>query len=94
MIDNNENVPRIITKYPNVEYFFVFKNVFDKFIDKNARDIMYRIIHEVLPVNYLTTLGYFVIIRGTFSLLSIISIKELYNILVEILPNTKSFLSE
>jgi hypothetical protein len=46
MIDNNENVPRIITKYPNVEYSFVFKNVFDKFIDKNARDIMYRIIKE------------------------------------------------
>lgn len=29
------------------------KNVFNTFNDKNARDIMYRLIHEDLPVNYL-----------------------------------------
>jgi hypothetical protein len=37
----------------NIDYSFVFKNVFDKFIDKFSRDVMYRIIHEILPANIL-----------------------------------------
>jgi hypothetical protein len=37
----------------NIDYSFVLKNVFDKYIDKFSRDVMYRIIHEILPVNIL-----------------------------------------
>ena len=36
-----------------LNYSVVFKNDFDKFIDKFSRDVMYKIIHEILPVNIL-----------------------------------------
>jgi hypothetical protein len=37
----------------NIDYSVVFKNVFDKIIDKFSRDVMYKIIHEILPINIL-----------------------------------------
>jgi hypothetical protein len=46
-------VIKIVERNVNIDYSFVFKNVFDKFIDMFSRDVMYRIIHEILPVNIL-----------------------------------------
>ena len=52
-LDSHEHVIKIIEQNVDIEYSFVFKNVFDKFIDKFSRDVMYKIIHEILPVNIL-----------------------------------------
>jgi hypothetical protein len=49
----DKHVTKIVERNVNIDYSFVFKNVFDKFIDKFSRDVMYRIIHEILPVNIL-----------------------------------------
>ena len=44
-----KHVIRIVERNVNIDYSVVFKNVFDKFIDKFSRDV----IHEILPVNIL-----------------------------------------
>jgi hypothetical protein len=53
MLNSDNHVIKIVERYFNIDYSFVFKNVFDKFIDKFSRDVMYKIIHEILPVNFL-----------------------------------------
>ena len=53
LLNSDKHVIKIVERNVNINYSFVFKNVFDKFIDKFARDVMYRIIHEILPVNIL-----------------------------------------
>ena len=47
------HIPKIVHRYPFVDFKIVFKYVFDKFIDKFSRDIMFRIVHEILPVSSL-----------------------------------------
>ena len=44
---------KTIERNVDIDYSFVFKNVSDKFIDKFSRDVVYRIIHEILPANIL-----------------------------------------
>jgi hypothetical protein len=53
LLNSDKHVIKIVERNVNIDYSFVFKNVFDKFIDKFSRDVMYRIIHEILPVNIL-----------------------------------------
>ena len=50
LLDSDEHVIKIVERNVNIDYSVVFKNVFDKFIDKFSRDVMYKIIHEILPV--------------------------------------------
>jgi hypothetical protein len=49
---SDEHVIKIVERNVNIDYSVVFKNVFDKFIDKFSRDVMYKIIHEILPVTF------------------------------------------
>ena len=53
LLESEEYVPIIVQRSPNTEFKFVFKNIFDKFIDKFSRDIMFKIVHRILPVNSL-----------------------------------------
>jgi hypothetical protein len=48
LLDSDEHVIKIVERNVNIDYSVVFKNVFDKFIDKFSRDVMYKIIHEIL----------------------------------------------
>ena len=41
---------KIVERYPLVEFKPVFKRVFNSFLDKYSRDVMFRIVHEILPV--------------------------------------------
>jgi hypothetical protein len=50
LLDSDEHVIKIVERNVNIDYSVVFKNVFDKFIDKFSRAVMYKIIHEILPV--------------------------------------------
>ena len=50
---DDDYVPKIVQKNPDIEFQFVFKHVFNKFIDKYSRDVIYKIVHEILPVNNL-----------------------------------------
>jgi hypothetical protein len=38
MLNSDNHVIKIVERYFNIDYSFVFKNVFDKFIDKFSRD--------------------------------------------------------
>ena len=53
LLDSDEHVVKIVERNVDINYSFVFKNVLDKFMDKFSRDVMYRIVHEILPVNIL-----------------------------------------
>ena len=53
LLDSDEHVIKIVKRNVDIDYSFVFKNVFDKCIDKFSRDVLYRIIHEILPINIL-----------------------------------------
>ena len=55
LLDSYNHVIKIHVVERNVDiyYSFVFKNVFDKFIDMFSGDVMYRIIHEIIPVHIL-----------------------------------------
>ena len=53
MLNSDEHVIKIVERNFDIDYSFVLKNVFDIFIDKFSRDVMYRIIHGILPVNIL-----------------------------------------
>ena len=53
LLDSDEHVIKIVERSVNSDYSVVFKNVFNKFIDKFSRDVLYKIIHEILPVNIL-----------------------------------------
>ena len=55
LLDSYNHVIKIHVVERNVDiyYSFVFKNVFDKFIDMFSGDVMYRIIHETTPVHIL-----------------------------------------
>jgi hypothetical protein len=44
-----EHVIKIVERNVNSDYSVAFKNVFDKFIDKFSRDVLYKIIHEIYP---------------------------------------------
>lgn len=44
--------PRILNIFPSVNFKEVFKLLYNDFIDKNARDTIYKIIHNIIPVNY------------------------------------------
>ena len=53
LLDSDDHVIKIVERNVDIDSSFVFKNVSDKLIDKFSRDAMYRIIHEILPVNIL-----------------------------------------
>ena len=53
ILDSKEHVPKIVQKNADVEFLFVFKNVFDKFIDRFSRDVLFKIVHNILPTNSL-----------------------------------------
>ena len=44
---------KIFERNVDIDYSVVFKNVSDNVIDMFFRDVMYRIIHEILPANSL-----------------------------------------
>ena len=52
-LDSDDHVIKIVERNVDIDYSFVFKIVFDKFIDKFSRDVMYRSIHEILPLHIL-----------------------------------------
>ncbi len=53
LLKNVEHLPNIVTKNRTLDFHIIFKNLFNKFIEKFSRDIMYKIVHRVLPVNRL-----------------------------------------
>jgi hypothetical protein len=53
LLDSDDHVIKIVERNVDIDYSVLFKNVSDKFIDKFSRDVMYRGIHEILPVNIL-----------------------------------------
>ena len=53
LLDTDDHVKRIVERNVDIDYSVVFKNVSDNVIDKFSRDVMYRIIQEILPVNIL-----------------------------------------
>ena len=44
---------KVVQRFPLTDYNSVFKRVFNKFVDKFSRDVIYRIVHQILPVNCL-----------------------------------------
>ena len=54
LLDSDDHVIKIHVVERNVDiyYSFVFKNVFDKFVDMFSGDVMYRIIHETYTCSY------------------------------------------
>ena len=60
LLDSDDHVIKIVERNVDIDYSVLFKNVFDKFIDKFSRDVMYIIIHEILPIHILMfSLRYF-----------------------------------
>ena len=53
LLYSDYHVIKIVERNVDIDYSVLFKNVSDKFIDKFSRDVMYRGIHEILPVNIL-----------------------------------------
>ena len=53
ILDSKEHVPKIVEKNTDIEFKFIFKNVFDKFIDRFSRDVLFKIVHNILPTNSL-----------------------------------------
>ena len=55
LLDSDDHVIKIHVVERNVDiyYSFVFKNVFDKFVDMFSGDVMHRIIHEIISVHIL-----------------------------------------
>jgi exonuclease III len=45
-------VPRIVNKFPRINFENVWQNTCNKFIDPVHRDVSWRIVHHVIPVNY------------------------------------------
>ena len=52
-LDSADHVIKIVERHVDIDFSVLFKNISDKFIDKFSRDVMYRIIHEILPANIL-----------------------------------------
>ena len=50
LMERNTVIPRIIGKYPRVDFIHVWKNIQNKFVDPTYRDVSWRIAHHVLPV--------------------------------------------
>lgn len=53
LMESFDYTPKIIEKNPDVEFTPVFKNVFDKFMDRFSRDVIFKIVHGILPINNL-----------------------------------------
>ena len=53
ILDSDEHVIKIVERNVDIDFSCVFNNVFDRFIDKFSRDVIFRIVHEILPVNML-----------------------------------------
>ena len=53
IIDKIADLPNIEKVFPLVDFKSVYKLLHHKFIQKHSRDLLYRIIHEILPVNYI-----------------------------------------
>ena len=53
LLDKDNYVPIVVRRNPNVDYKLVFKNVFNTFLDRFSRDVTYRLVHNILPVNNL-----------------------------------------
>lgn len=52
LLENIVTQPRIVNLFPSVNFQEVFYRLHNDFIDKNARDVMFRIIHDIIPVSY------------------------------------------
>jgi hypothetical protein len=50
LMSNNLTVPRVVGKYPRVDFVEVWKGVHHAFIDASYRDIGWRVAHHILPV--------------------------------------------
>ena len=52
LLENIVIQPRIVSIFPTINFQEVFKNLYNPFIDRFARDITFRLIHDTLPVSY------------------------------------------
>lgn len=52
LVENIVTEPRIVNIFPSVNFTKVFQRLHNTFLDKYSRDIMFRIIHEIIPVSY------------------------------------------
>jgi len=46
------SLPKIESAYPTFNFRIIFQHVFHPVIDPFSRDIVFKIVHEILPVNY------------------------------------------
>ncbi|PJE77730.1 hypothetical protein CI610_03342 [invertebrate metagenome] len=44
--------PRIVRIFPTIDFAPVFLNISNKFLDTRSRDVVFKIVHEILPVNF------------------------------------------
>ena len=52
LISSLEIKPKVLRNFPSVNFKQVFKNIYSPFIDLNVRNLIWRISHDVLYVNY------------------------------------------
>lgn len=52
LLENVVTQPRVINIFPSVNFKDVFHRLYNSFIDKYIRDVMFRLIHDILPVSY------------------------------------------
>ena len=53
LLFDKDFTPKILEKNPTIDFSCVFRNLTDPFLDKFSRDIMFKLIHNVIPVNFL-----------------------------------------
>lgn len=53
LLQNRNHIPKIVEINPTVDFKYVFKDVFNKFVDRFSRDVIFEIVHGILPTNSL-----------------------------------------
>lgn len=60
MLELVVTVPRVERIFPSIDFKLVFERLHNDFIDRFIRDVMFRIIHEIIPVSYfMNNIGYY-----------------------------------
>lgn len=59
MLELVVTVPRVERIFPSIDFKLVFERLHNDFIDRFIRDVMFRIIHEIIPVSYFMNIGYY-----------------------------------
>ena len=52
LLDGVKLQPRVCRLYPTVDFSLIFKEIYRDFIENYVSDISWKILHEILPINY------------------------------------------